>query len=189
MSAAKQENGQMILLYLTAKDAEEGTEEGAEAGALYIYDAAQDRFTLFRQITGSGITYVLQELPASETAPLGTVSGMVTVGEQNVTAYLYEDPQLSDYALLYLTTAEGTSGLYTYDKTDGSIQRYHSVVVEKEVVVEPEPQPEEEIHPVIAFVDTYQQVILVGAAACAGLAVLIIVVVWIASHAESKGKH
>ncbi len=181
VSAAKQENGQMTLLYLTEKDAEEG--------ALYIYDAVQDSFMLFRQITGSGITYVLLDLPASETAPMGTVPGTVTVGEQNVIAYVYEDPQLADYALLYLTTADGVSGLYTYDKIDGSLQRYHTVVVEKETIVEIDPEPQVENNPVVAFIETYQQVILVGAAACAGLAVLIIVIVWIASHAENKGKH
>ena len=181
VSAAKQENGQMTLLYLTEKDAEEG--------ALYIYDAAQDSFVLFRQITGSGITYVLRDLPASETAPMGTVPGTVTIGEQNVTAYVYEDPQLADYALLYLTTDDGVSALYTYDKIDGSLQRYHTVVVEKETIVEIDPEPQAEKNPVIAFVETYQQVILVGAAACAGLAVLIIVIVWVAGHATDKGKH
>ena len=181
VSAAKQENGQMTLLYLTEKDAEEG--------ALYIYDAAQDSFVLFRQITGSGITYVLRDLPASETAPMGTVPGTVTIGEQNVTAYVYEDPQLADYALLYLTTDDGVSALYTYDKIDGSLQRYHTVVVEKETIVEIDPEPQAEKNPVIAFVETYQHVILVGAAACAGLAVLIIVIVWVAGHATDKGKH
>ena len=181
VAAAKQDNGNMVLVYLTAKDAAEG--------ALYIYNAEEDSFTLFRQLTGAGATYVLHELPDSETAPVGTITSTVTIGEQTVSAYVYEDAELADYAIVYLTAADGVSGYYTYDTAQGTLQRYHAVTVEQEpVVVDPEPQVES--NPVIAFVETYKQVILVGAAACAGLAILIVVIVWIASQSgNGKGKH
>lgn len=181
VAAAKQDSGNLTLLYLTEKD--------TQNGGLYIYDAATDTFTPFRQVSGAGVTYVLHDLPDSETAPVGTVPGTVTVGEQIVTAYVYEDAELADYAVLYLTAPDGVSGYYSYDKADGSIQRHHTVTIRQEpTVVEPEPQVES--NPVVAFVQTYKDVILVGAAACAGLAVLILVIVWIASHAGgSKGKH
>jgi len=180
VAAAKQENGNLTLVYLTAKE--------ADSGALYLYDATEDSFTLFRQITDAGSTFVLHDLPDSETAPIGTVVGTATIGEQEVTAYVYEDPELADYAILYLTATDGVGGLYTYDKADGSIQRYHAVTVEKEVTVDPEPQVEK--NPVLAFVETYQRVILIGAAAVAALALLIVVIVWIASQSgNSKGKH
>ncbi len=181
VAAAKQENGSMVLVYLTAKEAAEG--------ALYIYNAQEDSFALFRQLTGAGATYVLHELPDSETAPVGTISGSITIGEQTVSAYVYEDAELADYAIVYLTAADGISGYYTYDKAQNTLQRYHTVTVEQEpTVVDPEPQVEK--NPVIAFVEAYKQVILVGAAACAGLAILIVVIVWIASQSgNSKGKH
>lgn len=181
VAAAKQENGNMVLVYLTAKDAAEG--------ALYIYNAEEDSFAPFRQLTGAGATYVLHELPESETAPVGTISGTITIGEQTVSAYLYENAELADYAIIYLTAADGVSGYYTYDKAQNTLQRYHAVTVEQEpVVVDPEPQVEN--NPVITFVETYKQVILVGAAACAGLAILIVVIVWIASQSgNGKGKH
>ena len=181
VSAARQEGGDLTLVYLTNPE--------EVNGALYIYDAVADTFLPFRQLSGAGVTYVLHELPAVETAPLGTVVGTVTVNEMTVSAYVYEDAELADYAILYLTAPDGVSGYYTYDTVQGTLQRYHTVTVEQEpVTVTPEPQVEQ--HPVVAFIETYQRVILVGAAACAGLAVLIIVIVWIISQSgNSKGKH
>ena len=181
VSAARQEGGSLTLVYLTNPE--------EVNGALYIYDAAADTVLPFRQLSGAGVTYVLHELPAVETAPLGTVVSTVTVNETAVSAYVYEDAELADYAILYLTAPDGVSGYYTYDTVQGTIQRYHTVTVEQEpVTVTPEPQVEK--HPVAAFIETYQRVILVGAAACAGLAVLIIVIVWIVSQSGGrKGKH
>lgn len=181
VSAAKQNNGDMTLLYLLNK--------ATNAGQLYIYDATEDSFSPFRQLTGTFSTYVLHDLPEIETAPAGTVVDTITIGENTVTAYVYEDPALADYAILFLTSPTGVDGYYTYDKLDGSIQRHHAVTIEQEpVIVEPEPQVE--TNPVIAFVQMYKEVILVGAAACAGLAILIVVIVWIASHSGGgKGKH
>ena len=181
VSAAKHESGTMTLVYLTAQD--------ADSGALYLYDAVADTFAPFRQLSNAAATYVLHDLPNSEVAPLGTVVGTVTVGEESVSAYVYEDAELADYAILYLTDANGISGYYTYDTAEGTLQRYHTVTVEKEpVTVTPEPQVEK--NPIVAFVETYQRVILVGAAALAGLATLIIVIVWIISQSSGgKGKH
>lgn len=178
--AAKMEKGSLVLLYLTEKE--------ADTGAFYVYDAAKDSFAPFRQLANAGNSYVLHELPTSETAPIGTVAGIVTIGEQTVTAYVYEDPALADYAILYLTAQSGDSGLYTYDKAEGTLQRYHAVTVEKDVTVTPEPQVEN--NGFIAFMEAHYRLILVCAAALAGLAALIIVVVWIISHTGgSKGKH
>ena len=189
VSAAKQENGDLVLLYLIGKE--------DTTGALYIYDALEDSFSLFRQITGTGATYILHDLPDSEVSPLGTVTGTVTIGQQTVTAYLYEEADLADYAIVYLTAADGVSGYYTYDTTDGSLQRYHTVTMERESAADKDNpssenrvQADAEPNPVVEFFATYQQVILLSAAACVGLAILIIVIVWIAAHSGSnKGKH
>lgn len=178
--AAKQENGTLTLVYLT--------EQGTENAAFYIYDAQQDTFSLFRQVSSANATYVLHELPDSETAPVGTVFGSITLGEHLVSAYVYEDPALADYAVVYLTASNGVSGLYTYDVTDGSLQRYHAVTIEVSPSVIPEPPAEK--HPILQFIETYRMVILVAAAACAGLAMLIVVIVFIAKQSNAgKGKH
>ena len=183
VSAAKQQNGDLVLLYLLDKE--------AATGALYVYDALEDTFSPFRQITGTGATYILHDVPDSETAPIGTQVGIVTIGEQSVFAYQYTDEKLADYAIVYLTAENGVSGYYTYDTTDGSLQRYHTVTVETEkepVTVDPEPQIES--NPVLAFIEAYKEVILVCAAALVGIAILLVVIVWIAGHANSgKGKH
>lgn len=180
VSAAKQKNGNMTLVYLLDSE--------ANTGALYIYDALEDSFTLFRQITDTQETFVLHDLPDSETAPVGTVVSTITIAEQTVSAYVYEDPDLADYAILYLTAGDGFAGYYSYDMANGTLQRYHAVTVQRDpVVVDPEPQIDN--NPVQAFFKAYKETILVGAAGCVGIAILLIVIVWIASHSGGKGKH
>ena len=188
--AAKQEGSGLVLLYLYDK-------EDTEKGGYYIYDAKEDTFTPFCQVKGQATVYTALDLPNAETGPVGTVPGNFAIGEQKVTAYLYEDPELADFVILYLTDAQGESGLYTYDKTDGSIQRYHAVTIEVEK--EPEPIPEQE-EPVVevepekpafaAFVEQYQQVILICAAAVGAIAILIIVIAVLKGmYSGGKGKH
>ena len=130
--AAKQAGSGLILLYLYDK-------ENPEQGNYYIYDERDDGFVPFCQLKGKSVLYTARDLPEAETGPVGTVLGSFAIGEQKVTAYLYEDPALADFVILYLTDDQGESGLYTYDKTDGSVQRYHAVTVE----AEPEPPAEQ----------------------------------------------
>ena len=189
--AAKQEASGLTLLYLHDK-------EDNKKGGYYIYDAKEDAFTPFCQLKGEAAAYTARDLPDAETGPVGTVPGSFAIGEQKVSAYLYEDPQLADFVILYLTDAQGESGLYTYDKTDGSIQRYHAVVIEKEPEQPPveEPPVEEPVETepeqpdFVSFVEQYQQVILICAAALVAIAILIIVITVVRSMVSgSKGKH
>lgn len=190
--AAKQETSGLTLLYLYDKD-------DSKKGGYYIYDAKEDTFSPFCQMKGEVSVFTARDLPDAETGPVGTVPGNFAIGEQKVTAYLYEDPALADFVVLYLTDAQGESGLYTYDKTDGSIQRYHAVVIEQEPTEPPADEPAADEEPVetepkksdfVSFVEQYQQVILICAAAVVAIAILIIVIVVIKGMCTgSKGKH
>lgn len=184
--AAKQETTGMTLLYLTEKD--------AEAGAFYIYSAEEDTFTLFRQMEVKGTAYVLHELPESETGPEGTEPGTVSYEGGNIPAYLFLDPDLADYAIVWVTNPQGDTAFYTYDMVEGTLQRYHTVEVAATTTAPPQEEPEEEEpgqNAFVAFVDTYQHTILVCAAALAGLAVLVITILLLVRlfASSGKGKH
>lgn len=183
--AAKQETTGMTLLYLTEKEADEG--------AFYIYSAEDDSFALFRQMKVEGTAYVLHDLPQSETGPAGTEPGTVSYDGMNVPAYIFLDPELTDYAILWVTNPQGDTGFYTYDMAEGTLQRYHAVEAPAETTTTAPTEPVEvqpEKPAIVAFVDTYQNTILICAAALAGLAVLVITIILLARMmGGSKGKH
>ena len=177
----------MVLLYLT--------DTSTKKSAFFIYDAAAGDFTPFRQLTVAGGTYVLHQLPPSENVPLGTVLGSITHEDSTVSAYVYEDATLADYAILWVTAPDGYTGLYTYDRTDGSLQRYHLVTPPAEdTLTDPQPEPDPEPKPgaFASFILANQRVILLVAAACAALALLIavaFVVIRLGVGGRSKGRH
>lgn len=119
VAAAKNADNGTVLLWLTPA-------AGGE-GAFYLYDNASGQFTLFRPLTVDSRLYILLPMPAGQEAPTGTVAGTCSVGGQETDAFLYEDTALSDYAIVYVTAPDGRTGLYVYDSTDSSFQRYHTV--------------------------------------------------------------
>lgn len=121
VAAAKNADNGTVLLWLTPAAGGEGT--------FYLYDETSGQFTLFRPLTVDSRLYILLPMPAGQEVPTGTVAGTCSVGGQETDAFLYEDTALSDYAIVYVTAPDGRTGLYVYDSTDSSFQRYHTVTV------------------------------------------------------------
>lgn len=189
--AAKQKDTGITLLYLTEKD--------AETGAFYIYSAEDDTFALFRQMLVKKSAYIIHDLPESETGPAGTEPGTVSYEGGNIPAYLFLNPDMADYAIVWATNPQGEAAFYTYDMAEGTLQRYHTIETpaattttaptqEEPVVADPVPKQ----NAFVAFVESYQQIILICAAALAGLAVFAVTVVLLIrllASAGNKGKH
>ena len=121
VAAAKNADNGTVLLWLTPA-------AGGE-GAFYLYDETSGQFTRFRPLTVDSRLYILLPMPAGQEPPAGTAAGTCSVGGQETDAFLYEDTALSDYAIVYVTAPDGRTGLYVYDRTDDSFQRYHTVTV------------------------------------------------------------
>lgn len=132
VTAAKHGTNGTTLLWLTPA-------AGGD-GAFYLYDAASGQFAAFHPWTLDSRLYLLLSMPAGQEAPAGTVAGKCTVGELEADAFLYEDAALADFAILYVTAPEGRTGLYVYDRTDGSLQRYHTVAAPASAPVDDTPQ-------------------------------------------------
>lgn len=167
VSAAKNEKNDLTLLYLRG--------EAEEDDAFYIY--ADDEFTPFRYITTSIAMYVLNAGALTDyDIPAGTVSGSVTIGEQTVDAYLFEDEALKDVALVFAVGPDGYKGLYVYDATDGSMQRYREMTPPAPVETLPEEEP---MHPILQFIVDQRTLLLIIAAGVGALGLLTIAIVLI----------
>lgn len=128
VAAAKNADNGTVLLWLTPAAGGEGT--------FYLYDETSGQFTQFRPLTVDSRLYILLPMPAGQEPPAGTVAGTSSVGGQETDAFLYEDTALSDYAIVYVTAPDGRTGLYVYDRTDDSFQRYHTVTVAAQATVD-----------------------------------------------------
>ena len=167
VSAAKNEKNGLTLLYLLG--------ETAESNAFFIYDDGE--FSPFRYITTSGAMYVLDEAALIDyNIPAGTVSGNVTIGEQTVNAYLFEDEALKDVALVFAVGPDGHKGLYVYDTIDGSMQRYREFAPSAPVETQPEEEP---LHPILQFIVDHRTLLLIIAAGVGAIGLLTIAIVLI----------
>ena len=134
------------------------------------------QFTLFRPLTLDSRLYILLPMPAGQEAPAGTVAGTFPVGGQETDAFLYEDTALSDYAIVYVTAPDGRTGLYVYDRTDDSFQRYHTVAATAEVPADAAPAAGW-WQRTLAYAQSHRRLLLVCLAAAAVLTAAIIVTV------------
>lgn len=171
VSAAKNNSNHTVLVYLLNANGE---------GAYYLYDENSHQFAAYRAATVTGGAYILPQMPADITAPAGTVAGECTIGDITVSGWVYSDEQTADYCIVYAIAPNGNTGLYTYDKTDGSFQRYHET--ETAAPTEPETEPEKSgvrqvISTAIRFVTANRTMILIGAAILGGIILIIIAIV------------
>ncbi|MBE6778495.1 MAG: hypothetical protein E7541_03825 [Ruminococcaceae bacterium] len=164
--AAVNKDTGLTLLYLigaSAKDAH-----------LYIY-SEDGQFTPFVPLTVTPGSYALLDIPEGMTPPTGTAVADGTIGDIPVKAFIYEDTALADLMLVYAVGPTGHTGLYVYDKADGSLQQYRGLPTET-APTQPDtdkaPQ-EEPANGFVTFITTHRTVILICAAAAGGLALLI----------------
>ncbi len=178
VAAAKNADNGTVLLWLTPA-------AGGE-GAFYLYDETSGQFTQFRPLTVDSRLYILLPMPAGQETPAGTAAGTCSVGGQETDAFLYEDTALSDYAIVYVTAPDGRTGLYVYDRTDDSFQRYHTVTVAAQTPADDTPAPGR-WQRVLAYVRSHWRLLAVCAA---GAAVIIIAVVAVCrAHRNTNCRH
>lgn len=102
------------LVYATDKDGGDGK--------FYIFDRESDTFSVFRYIETKSTRYVIFEYPI-KVAPTGYYYTNIEIGGYTCGCFKYSDASLSDFAIVYIETANGEKGFFRYDKKDGSYQR------------------------------------------------------------------
>lgn len=127
--AAINKTSGMTLLYLVGDDkADEG---------FYIYDADADLLTRYRPLDTTVSHYLIYNPPADQPAPAGTTLGKMPYTNHYVGAYVYEDAALKDFYILWAAPIGGEADWYTYDKKEGTLQRYHATPGSGEQVILP----------------------------------------------------
>lgn len=186
----------MTLLYLTGADK---TDDG-----FYIYDQEADLFTRYRPLDTAVNRYLIYDLPADQPAPAGTVKGKMVYTNHYVTAYVYEDAALGDYYVLWAAPVGGEAGWYTYDKKEGTLQRYHATPDGGEQVILPTTTTKGRVtvkadadadakagdFSLGSFFAKYRRVFIIGGIALGGAFVLaLLVILLIALSKRNRGKH
>ena len=166
--AAKSDSSGLVLLWLL--DATAPDEAGNATGSFYIYSAEGGEFSAFRPVNAPGGLYALLAMPAGLEAPAGTVAGKCSIGGAEFDAWVYEDTAQADFSVLYAIAPNGKTGLYVYDASDGSFQRYRELAASAAAL---QPPQDDTPHGFSAFVTAHRTVLLLCAAVLSGLALLV----------------
>lgn len=110
----------LVLMYLA--DDEEMTN-----GAFYIYDDKNDSFYKMCNIQTDKKLYTIVKTPSNIEIPAGFLEKKVKINGVNIDAWAIEGDDT--FYLVYAMNWEGTTGLYVFDRSEGTMQRYISNVV------------------------------------------------------------
>lgn len=124
VTALKNDDLGLTLLYL--QDENQGT-------GFYIYDTQNNEVVnKYQTIAVNGKTYVLMEAPKSLEIVKNLKTTTIKIGDVEVNGWQFENKSLSHYKLIYLMNDVGETGLYTYEDTEGTLQKYTPVDEEKD---------------------------------------------------------
>lgn len=119
VTALKNKDMGLTLLYLQNED---------ESTGFYIYDVDNNKvLSKYQTVTVSGKTYVLMNAPDNLEAIQDLKTATIKIGDVELSGWKFEDEALSHYTLVYLMNEAGETQLYTYEDTEGTLQKYTPV--------------------------------------------------------------
>lgn len=124
VTALKNKDMGLTLLYLQNED---------ESTGFYIYDVDNNKvLSKYQTVTVSGKTYVLMNAPDNLEAIQDLKTATIKIGDVELSGWKFEDEALSHYTLVYLMNEAGETQLYTYEDTEGTLQKYTPVEEEND---------------------------------------------------------
>lgn len=94
--------------------------------AFYIYADGKVTGT-YQTITIDNKIFVIIDIPSDQQTKEGMTFTTLTIQEQELSGWKYDDQNLSDYQLLYLMNVQtGEKNFYLYEVTEGTIQKQPS---------------------------------------------------------------
>lgn len=113
----------LTLLYLQTEDEKTG---------FYIYDVDNNKvLRQYQTLTVNGKTYVIMDAPENLEEVQGLEKSTIKIGDLEMNGWKFNEETLSHYTLVYLMNDAWESGLYTYEDTEGTLQKY-TLVEEKD---------------------------------------------------------
>lgn len=130
IQSASNAEGTLTLLYVS--------DDKGENASFCMYEAAGGTLLPYKTVAVNRSYILVAVPPADITPPDGFTPATLTINETQISCFKSEaDPS---FYLLYLINSSGKGALYLLDETEGSIQRY-STLVTVEVTPEPTPVP------------------------------------------------
>ena len=127
VTALKNKDMGLTLLYLQNED---------ESTGFYIYDVDNNKvLSKYQTVTVSGKTYVLMNAPDNLEAIQDLKTATIKIGDVELSGWKFEDEALSHYTLVYLMNEAGETQLYTYEDTEGTLQKYTPVEEENDNIL------------------------------------------------------
>ena len=109
----------LTLLYLQNED---------DSTGFYIYDVDNNKvLSKYQTVAVNGKTYVLMDAPDNLEAIQYLKTVTIKIGDVELNGWKFEDEALSHYTLVYLMNEAGETQLYTYEDTEGTLQKYTPV--------------------------------------------------------------
>lgn len=109
----------LTLLYLQNED---------DSTGFYIYDVDNNKvLSKYQTVAVNGKTYVLMDAPDNLEAIQDLKTATIKIGDVELSGWKFEDEALSHYTLVYLMNEAGETQLYTYEDTEGTLQKYTPV--------------------------------------------------------------
>ena len=114
----------LTLLYLQNED---------DSTGFYIYDVDNNKvLSKYQTVAVNGKTYVLMDAPDNLEAIQDLKTVTIKIGDVELNGWKFEDEALSHYTLVYLMNEAGETQLYTYEDTEGTLQKYTPVEEEND---------------------------------------------------------
>lgn len=114
----------LTLLYLQNED---------DSTGFYIYDVDNNKvLSKYQTLAVNGKTYVLMDAPDNLEAIQDLKTATIKIGDVELSGWKFEDEALSHYTLVYLMNEAGETQLYTYEDTEGTLQKYTPVEEEND---------------------------------------------------------
>ena len=114
----------LTLLYLQNED---------DSTGFYIYDVDNNKvLRKYQTVAVNRKTYVLMDAPDNLEAIQDLKTATIKIGDVELSGWKFEDEALSHYTLVYLMNEAGETQLYTYEDTEGTLQKYTPVEEEND---------------------------------------------------------
>lgn len=92
----------------------------------YIYE--NDMVTReYQTVSVQGQTYICIDFEKDMKGIEGLSTGEVKIGEISIPCWRYDDNRLENYSIVYLMNQTGEKCLYSYELTEGTLQKYTSI--------------------------------------------------------------
>jgi hypothetical protein len=176
----------LILVYLT--------DEKGENGDLYYYDSTTGLVFPYANIE-TNLSYIILQPGVNVEIPQGYKETTYIINGKTVKAWVLESGEEIGFYLVYAMDSKGNRGFYTYDSSEGTLQRFTERVVTIEVQATDEPEVVDAISDEIdeeqkqGISQRYGQIIKISIIVLAVIALSLIAILAIDNRKRKSNKH